>query len=498
MKTMSFLPTSRRGFARHLALGAACLLCAVLCSAAHAADAFRAGAFAQDISPEHFPAPVNGNMKGAFTESIHDPMHARCLALNDGKTELIFCVMDACMVPREIMEKAKAIAAQQTGVPASHILISATHTHSAATMAPVFQSDPDPDYVAAVPARIAKGLKQAHDNLEPAEIGWAFGSDPTDVFNRRWYVKPGQSYENPFGVTTDQAWMNPGQGNKKVSVPTGPVDQDVGIIAVRGATDHRPLALLANYSLHYVGGNPAISADYYGAFADEMASRLNATDARYTGKPAFVGIMSNGTSGNINNVNMGSAIRYKRNPGEQIKIVAGTVADAAMAAYDSIQWSTQTTLDTAEEDISLKVRKATPEELARAKQTLETTPKDKDGQWADRKAIYAREAVKLADYPDEVPVKLQVHRIGDLSIAAIPCEVFVEIGLDLKKATPFTRHFTVSLANGYNGYLPTPEHHALGGYETWRARSSYLETEASVKISNRLKAMLAILKQRAP
>jgi len=498
MKRIAHLRLPRRAFAQSCATLAACALFLTGASPASAAGTFRAGAYAQDISPTHFPSPVNGNMKGAFTESIHDPMHARCLALNDGKTELIFCVLDACMCPREIMEKAKEIASKETGVPASHMLISATHTHSAATMASVFQSDPDPEYVAAVPARIAAGLKQAHDNLEPAEIGWAFGSDPADVFNRRWFMKPGQTYENPFGSTADRALMNPGQVNPKVSIPTGPVDQDVAVLAVRSATDKRPLALFANYSLHYVGGNPAISADYYGAFANEIAERLKATDDRYQGKPAFVGIMSNGTSGNINNVNMGSSIRYKRNPGEQISIVAKNVADAAMGAYDTIKWDATTTLDSAEEDINLGVRKATPEELAKAKQTMETTPKDKDGQWTDRKAIYAREAVKLADYPDQVPVKLQVHRIGTLSVAAIPCEVFVEIGLDLKQSTPFARHFTVSLANGYNGYLPTPEHHALGGYETWRARSSYLETQASVKIEEHLKAMLMTLKARAP
>mgnify|MGYP000981135279 CR=1 FL=1 len=81
-----------------------------------------------------------------------------------------------------------------------------------------------------------------------------------------------------------------------------------------------------------------------------------------------------------------------------------------------------------------------------------------------------------------------------LTVAAIPCEVFVEIGLDLKKNAPLTRHFTISLANGYNGYLPTAEHHKLGGYETWRARSSYLEVEAADKITARLKAMLAKFK----
>ena len=56
--------------------------------------------------------------------------------------------------------------------------------------------------------------------------------------------------------------------------------------------------------------------------------------------------------------------------------------------------------------------------------------------------------------------------------------MFVEIGLEIKKKSPLKPTFTIELANGYNGYLPTPEQHELGGYETWRARSSYLEVDA--------------------
>lgn len=458
---------------------------------------FRAGAHAEDISPTKFPAPVNGSMKGNFANSIHDPMHARCLALHDGKRALVYVVVDACMIPREICEEAKSIAAKQTGIPAAHILISATHTHSAATLAAVFQSDPDPEYIKGVPARIANGIAQAMKNLEPAEFGWAFSSDPTQVFNRRWYVKEGHYQENPFGVTSDRARMNPGQVSPSVSTPTGPVDSDVAVMAVRSLRDQRPLGLLANYSLHYVGGNPSISADYFAAFANEMGVRLKAGDTRYAGKPAFVGIMSNGTSGQINNINFGSPIRYKRNPGEQIQIVARSVADAAMGAYEVIRWQKDVTIDSEEAELQLGVRKGTPDELAYARNILDTTPKDKDGQWADRKAIYARETLLLDKFPNTVPVKLQAHRINNLSIAAIPCETFVEIGLHLKQFTPFERHFTISLANGYNGYLPTPEHHALGGYETWRARSSYLEVPASVKITEKLEDLLAGLKRRA-
>ncbi|HEY1083354.1 MAG TPA: neutral/alkaline non-lysosomal ceramidase N-terminal domain-containing protein [Prosthecobacter sp.] len=472
-----------------------CLLTVLLCTLSAKAE-FKAGAFAQDISPTRFPTPVNGNMKGAFAQSINDPMNARCLALHDGKRALVYVVVDACMIPREICEDAKALASKETGIPAAHMLISATHTHSAGTLASVFQSDPDPEYIKTVAPRIAAGIAQAVKNMEPAEFGWAFGSDPTQVFNRRWHMKEGQYYENPFGITTDRAKMNPGNVSPTVSVPTAPVDQDVAVMAVRAASDKRPIGLLANYSLHYVGGNPAISADYYGVFAQEIGRRLGAADDRYQGKPAFVGILSNGTSGNINNINFGSSIRFKRNPGEQIKIVAGSVADAAFGAYEAIRWETSPTLDSEEADLPLGVRKANPQELAQAKEWMATIPKDKDGQWADRKAIYAREAVLLADYPDTVPVKLQAHRIGTLSVAAIPCEVFVQIGLHLKRTTPFVRHFTISLANGYNGYLPTEEDHAQGGYETWRARSSYLEVPASTKVVEKLETMLGNLKQR--
>jgi hypothetical protein len=461
-------------------------------SLTRAADSgFRVGAFAQDITPTTWPAPVNGGMKGAFASSVNDPMHARSLALHDGGHELILCVVDSCHIPREVCEQAKRLASVETGVPARCILISATHSHTCAAMTPAFQSDPDPAYVAGLPARIAAGIIAAHRNLEPAEVAWGRDQDPSQVFNRRWFMRPEHTYENPFGSTGDRALMNPGNQNPRVSGPAGPVDPEVWILAARSKRDGRPLAVLGNYSLHYVGGLPAISADYFGAFAAEMGRRLQAGDARYARKPAFVGIMSNGTSGNINNNNVAApAATRRKEPGEQIAAVARSVADAACRAWDRLEWHSAVPLASVERDLTLAVRKATPEELERARRIVESTARDKDGQFSDRKAIYAREALLLDAYPDRVPVKLQVHRIGGLTIAAAPCEIFVEIGLELKAAQAPRPHFTISLANGYNGYLPTPEHHRLGGYETWRARSSYLEVEASTIITRNLREML--------
>jgi hypothetical protein len=203
--------------------------------------------------------------------------------------------------------------------------------------------------------------------------------------------------------------------------------------------------------------------------------------------------MSNGTSGDINNINFAGPAPGKQKPYEQCRIVADSVARNVFQAYQRVahQHRENITLAVAEREIELGVRLPSEADLAKAKEilaqaqgpVLKTLPE-----------IYARETVLLAKYPPTVRVKLQAIRIGELGIGAIPCEVFCEIGLEIKEKSPLRPTFIIELANGYNGYLPTPRQHALGGYETWRARSSYLEVRASEKITA---AILDLLRQVA-
>ena len=72
--------------------------------------------------------------------------------------------------------------------------------------------------------------------------------------------------------------------------------------------------------------------------------------------------------------------------------------------------------------------------------------------------------------------------------------LFAEVGLDIKRRSPFPTTFVIGLANGYNGYLPSPKQHELGGYETWRSSWSYLETEASTRITRSVLTQLRKLK----
>jgi neutral ceramidase len=439
---------------------------------------FRAGAVAQDITPEKWPVSVNGGMSDRKATKALNPLHARCLVLDDGEGALVFVVVDSCMVPRDLFDEAKSLASQATGIPAKRMMMSATHTHTAVTVTGVFQSEPEEEYKRFLARKIAEGVERAWKQREPAQIGWGIGSAPEQVFNRRWFTKDGVVNTDPFEGTTDKVRMNPGFDKSVTKETAGPTDPEVSLISVR-STEGRPICLLANYSLHYVGGVDALSADYFAEFASQVAIKLEAT----TLDPPFVGIMSNGTSGNINNINFDSDGPLKREPGEQIKLVAASVAEVAFAAYKDIEYHDWVPLQAAQAEIELGVRKPSAEQLTQARQWLADAGL---GPYGKMREIYARESVLLDGYPDTVQVILQAFRIGDLAVVSSPCETFVETGLALKKDSPQKTTFCVSLANGYNGYLPTAQHHAWGGYETWRARSSYLAVDSEAKIRETL------------
>jgi len=447
---------------------------------------FRAGAATSNLTP-----PLGTSMNGYFNDRaakhIHDELHARALVLDDGQTRLAIVVCDSCMIPRDVAEAAKKRVTQRAGLSADHVLISATHTHTGPTCTGVFQSDPDTNYQQFASVRIADAVERAINNIAPARIGWGVGKVPDQVFNRRWKLKPGSIPANPFGGTNDLVKMNPPVESPDLLEPAGPTDPDVSILAVQ-SPEGRPIALLANYSLHYVGtsrGND-ISADYFGAFCDRIQQLLGADRQ----DPPFVALLSNGTSGDINNLNF----RKKppaRGPYEQIQLVADAVAREAHRVYGELAFRDWAPLGAAQREIRLGVRLPKAADVDRAGQIL---AKAQGRELRGLEEIYARETKLIGDYPAEMPVVIQSLRIGDLGIAAIPCEVFVEIGLAIKAQSPFKPAFTIELANGYHGYLPTPEQHKLGGYETWRARSSYLEVDAAPKIIDKLMELMAGLK----
>jgi neutral ceramidase len=475
-------------FFQHLGLGVICFA-ALFCTPSGKASqpVFKAGAARVEITPTNLPIRTAGNLTLTLVNKVLDPLHVRALVLDDGRIQIAIAVVDSCMVERETLDRAKLSASRVTGIPSSRMLISATHTHSAPAAYSCHGNDVEPLYVEFLTERIATAIVQAWQNRVPARVASGKADCPKFVHCRRWLMQPGTAIHPPVAFTgqaTNAVMMNPGYANTNKVRQTGPVDPAVTFLSIQ-MTNGTPLALLANYSTHYAGVfEPAISADYFGEFCRLMARELGVVEAN-----PFVALMSNGTSGDANCIDF-----TKPDWKTDRFLVARAVADATLLALKAARYADWVPLQMVEDKISLKVRLPSREDVATARDYLSKKVGDRPTRnWEEN---YARETVKMADWPSEKEIKLQVLRIGDLGIGTTPCETFGSTGLAIKRDSPFAVTMIIELANGSNGYLPPPDQFELGGYTTWRARSSYLEIGAEPQIRQTLTALLKKLAGR--
>ena len=172
---------------------AVCMVFALAAGAAFAGEAdgqaapekvFRAGAAASNVTPP-LGSSLSGSMRDRTAAHIRDELHARCLVLDDGAARIALVLVDNCLIPRHVFDTAKGLIEKETGIPADHILMAATHSHTTPTATHIFQSEPNTDYLPFLERRIADGVRRAVNNLEPARIAWGSGGLPGEVFNRR-------------------------------------------------------------------------------------------------------------------------------------------------------------------------------------------------------------------------------------------------------------------------------------------------------------------------
>lgn len=442
-----------------------------------AGKAFRAGASATDVTPTNLPVIVNGGFLSQTADKIQDRLHARWLVLDDGRTRVALGVLDTCLIPGEFADAVRARAEQVTGIPAERIMISATHTHSAPSLMRCLGTEADPHYTAFALPRIVEGLQRAVENLAPARVGWAVASAPAHTHTRVWIRRPDKMLPDPFGEVSVRANMHPGYQNPDVIGPSGPSDPGLTLLAVQ-SPEGRPIAVLANYSMHYFG-HPAVSADYYGVFAEKLGPLIGAGAAR----PAFVGIMSQGTSGDQHWMDYSQPQRAVK-----MDAYASELAQIAADAYRTIVFQSWVPLAMREKSLTVATRQPDDRRLAWARDLVTRM----DGRPPkSQPEVYAREQLWLKENPTRA-VTLQALRVGDLGIAIWPCEVFALSGLKIKAQSPLQPTMNIELANGEEGYIPPPELHPLGGYNTWACRTAGLEANAEPEI---VEALLGLLER---
>ena len=430
---------------------------------------FQAGAAVTDVTPTTLPVIVNGGVLSRTVDTISNRLNARSLALSDGETKLVMVVVDSCMMPKELLDESKELASKRTGIPTDHMLISATHTHSAASCFGALGTPPDDNYVPFLKEQLSDAIVAAVAELKPAQIGFATADAPEYTALRRWIRRPDRIDTDPFGNATVRANMHAGRNWDDVTGESGPEDPQLSLISIQ-TRDGKPLAVLANFSMHYFSGEKGIGADYFGRFCEGLKNRIAPNSN-------FVGIMSHGCSGDIWRRDYTRPESWENLT--DIDEFANGLANIAANALKSVEYKSDIDLAMAEQRMTLNYRTPDLQRVEWARKIVEAMeeelPKTKE-------EVYALEQLILHER-QQTEIVTQALRIGDIGVASTPNETYAITGLKVKAASPLSKTFVIELANGADGYIPPPEQHLLGGYNTWAARSAGLEVHAEPKIA---------------
>ncbi len=434
---------------------------------------FRAGSAIVDVSPTVFPIAVNGGMTSQTADQIHSPLQARAIVLEKGDEKLAIVVVDSCMMSRVLLDDIKAMASSRTGIAADHMLISATHTHSAAASMSCLGTDADSIYQSYLRIKVTEAIEVAQSNLEPATVGWGSIDASNYMAIRRWIRRPDRMGDDPFGNRTVRANMHAGRIWDDVTGTSGPEDPELSLIGFKTIAGET-IAVLGNLSMHYFSGVQPISADYFGLYCDALQQKL--MEQNVQGHPV-VGIMSHVCSGDVWRMDYTKQTPVAFETISIDKYTEGLV-DLTMEAMESMEFSHPESLGMKETRLPLKYRIPNAQLLQWSQQIV-----DRMGARlpSTTEEVYAREQIYLHE-AQETEVVIQAIQMGQIGIVTTPTETYALSGMKLKYQSPLPHTMVIELAGGGDGYIPPPEQHVLGGYNTWPARSAGLETTAEPKI----------------
>ena len=200
----------------------------------------QSGFAAEEITPAP-GARMPGSFGERFGKEVTDPVYAVAAVFTDGMTSVALVGIDALFVTRDSVRPAREAIEKETGIPGANVLIGASHTHSGGPIASCLACEADPAYQAEVARKIAAAVGRAWAARKPAEIAVATGKEDTIAFNRRFVVKSGREVTHPGKPGTPH--------HDDVVRVAGPIDPDVGVLAVRdpgGAVR----GIVVNYACH--------------------------------------------------------------------------------------------------------------------------------------------------------------------------------------------------------------------------------------------------------
>ena len=439
-----------------------------------AAD-LKAGVAVVDITP-----PKGFRMSGYFYERFNtgtkDPLSAKALVFQQGDQQAAIVFCDLIGISLEVSREARRLASSKTGIPAENIAITATHSHTGPLYfgglrdffherAMVNGRDPvEPvDYSETLTQKIVDAVAQAQAKSQPVQLAAGVGRETRLSFNRRFHMKDGT------------VRFNPGQLNPDIVRVAGPVDPEVGLLRLRSNDDH--VAILTVFALHLdtVGGTE-YSADYPYHLEEALRKKLG---------DRLVSLFGAGTCGDINHIDVSTKEVRKADA------IGPMLAETVLGALDELSPIDEPALAVRSVTIDYPKQQYSADEVAKAQARMVKIGK------REMPFLEEVETNKIVDLHrhkgDTIPLEVQIFRLSDeVAIVTLPGEVFVEIGLAIKQASPFKTTMVIELANSTPAYIPTRKAFAEGSYETVNSRiqpgGGEAMVEAAIKLLKELKA----------
>ncbi len=421
-------------------------------AATASAAPMRVGAAAEVITP---PAgtPMSGPNAARVVKAVDDDLYAKAIVLEREGVRVAMVACDLITMPRSVVDEARRLIAEASGIPADHVMISATHTHTG----PLLTGRQNPNdndaaertrsYLKSLPVHIAEAVRKADAKLAPARALAGVGKELRLSFNRRYFMK-----EGPVG------W-NPGKLNPNVDRPAGPVDPDVPVVYFETADKAAaPIATHVSFAMHPdTRHGEMISADYPGQLTNILAKVRG---------PDMVTLFATGACGDINHVNVN--FRGAQISAKETARIGMVLAGEVLKAYGRVQPVAAGEIRVRSEVVSLPLPEIKPGDVERARESLLKPPQPR----VSLEYVHAAKVLDVAGREGKpLDAEVQVIALGDdVAWVALPGEMFVELGLEVKKRSPFKHTIIVTLANGSIGYVPTTRAFGEGNYEPLAAR----------------------------
>lgn len=403
-------------------------------------SSFRAGAAKVDVTPSEKELPKNWR-------GILDRLYSRAIVFDNGASRAALITVDDGAVSDAMWRTVTERVEKELGIPASNVLLTATHTHSALRQR-------GPDY----PQEIFESVKLAQRNLAPARLGYGTGVSYINV-NR-----------NMIDPKTRRWWEEPNYD--------GPSDKTVAVVKIESLSG-QPIAVYYNYAVHpvLVGQLDMISADIPGAASRYIEDSLDGN---------IIALWSSGASGDQNPIYYQQTYDLREIRIQEYAKRGIDISNSMPPGGEGLNRNDATVakLMNQQKQMVVSMGQFLGEEVLHVMRGMDRTESavqifgsQKTVQCPGRERTNTGRAGDPGTYKDADPVEIHLSllRVGDIAIGAVNAEVFNLIAQRLKRESPLKATIMATLTNGMasSGYIPDD---AAFGMNTFEVLSSRLQS----------------------